>query len=37
MRCGIDSCWFNRGDKTATAAYQPTIIIKKLTELKEIL
>lgn len=35
MNCGIDSCRFDRGNETLTEAYQPTMIIKQLSELKE--
>lgn len=35
MNCGIDSCWFDREEEELTNDYKPTIIIKKLVELKE--
>jgi FMN phosphatase YigB (HAD superfamily) len=35
MNCGIDSCWFDRGNETLTEPYQPTMIIKELVELEE--
>jgi len=37
MACGIDSCWFDRGKEQLTADYEPTMVIRKLIELKGIL
>lgn len=37
MNCDFDSCWFNRNNEILPKKYQPTIIIKDLTELNKIL
>jgi Predicted hydrolase (HAD superfamily) len=37
MNCGIDSCWFNKKGESLSDNYEATIIITKLTELKDIL
>ena len=34
MNCGFDSCWLDRGEEQLTENYKPTMIIKKLIELK---
>jgi 2-haloacid dehalogenase len=37
QNAGIDSCWFDRGEKKLTPEYAPTFIIKDLRELRAIL
>ncbi len=37
MNCKFDSCWFDRNNEKLTEPYKPTMIIKKLKELKKIL
>lgn len=37
MNCKFDSCWFNKNNEGLTEQYEPTMIIKKLKELKKIL
>lgn len=37
MNCHFDSCWFNRHNETPPAEYHPTMTIRNLRELKEIL
>lgn len=37
MNSNIDSCWFNRFNEKLDNKYQPTIVINKLLELKNIL
>lgn len=37
MNAGIDSVWFNRFEDTLPSSYQPTYIIEKLIDLKNIL
>lgn len=37
MNCNFDSCWFNRNNEKLSNNYKPTIIINKLSELKDIL
>ena len=37
MKCNFDSCWFNRNNENLNNDYNPTIIINKLCELKDIL
>ena len=35
--CGFDSCWLDNGSEELTVDYKPTMIIKKLINLKDIL
>ena len=37
MNCNFDSCWFNKNNEELDEQYKPTIVIKKLNELKKIL
>lgn len=37
MNCKFDSCWFNRNNEELSEQYEPTMVIKKLLELKKIL
>lgn len=37
MNCKFDSCWFNRNNEELPEQYEPTMVIKQLIELKEIL
>lgn len=37
MNCNFDSCWFNKENEGLMKDYKPTIIINKLSELKNIL
>ena len=37
MNCKFDSCWFDKNNEKLTEPYKPTMIIKKLKELKKIL
>lgn len=37
MNCGFDSCWFNKNNEELTEQYKPTMVIKKLKELKKVL
>ncbi len=37
MNCGFDSCWFNKNNEELPEQYKPTMTIKGLKELKEIL
>ncbi len=37
MNCEFDSCWFNKNNEELTEQYKPTMVIKKLKELKKIL
>jgi len=37
MNCKFDSCWFDKNNEGLTDQYEPTMIIRKLKELKKIL
>ena len=37
MNCEFDSCWFNKNNEELTEQYKPTMVIKKLKELKKVL
>lgn len=37
MNCGFDSCWFDKNNEELTEQYKPTMVIKKLKELKKVL
>lgn len=37
MNCGFDSCWYNKNNEELPIQYKPTIVIKKLKELKKML
>lgn len=37
MNCGFDSCWFNKNNEKLPEQYNPTMVIKKLEELKDVL
>lgn len=37
MNCKFDSCWFDKNNEGVTDQYEPTIVIRKLKELKKIL
>lgn len=37
MNCSFDSCWFNRNNENLPEEYQPTLIIKDITQLTKIL
>ena len=37
MNCNFDSCWFNKNNEELDEQYKPTMVIRKLKELKKIL
>lgn len=37
MNCEFDSCWFNKNNEKLPEQYKPTMVIKKLKELKNVL
>ena len=37
MNCHFDSCWFNKNNENLTEQYKPTMVIRELKELKELL
>lgn len=37
MNCKFDSCWFNKNNEKLTEPYKPTVIIRKLEEIKKVL